>query len=314
MAVEMESRADGRNRAGGLPGVRRRRKRVSANYPWWFATPALLVMVGLFVVPNALNLVYPFTDWSAFKSKVNFVGLDTIRGAFEDGTLVTAVKTTVIYAVLVAFFQNVAGLGLAALLERDTRVNRFVRLLFFAPMLVSALAVGYIFQGLLTTSGGLNSLLSSLMGHSVAIPWLGSTTWTIVVVTLIHSWKWVGLSMLIYIAGLKSVSSDVLEAASIDGAGPWGAFWRVKFPLIGPAVTFNVATALIGALSSFDVILATTKGGPGNSTNVINVYMYLIFGEGLYSQAAATSLVLFVLVVAFAVPLIIWLRRRENVL
>ena len=271
-------------------------------------------MLVFFVVPNALNLVYPFTDWSAFKSDTHFVGLATIRSVFEDGAMGTAIKTTVVYAVLVALFQNAVGLGLAALLERDTRVNRFARLLFFAPMLISALAVGYVFQGLLNTSGGLNSLLSGAAGHPVSIPWLGSTTWTIVVVTLIHTWKWVGLTMLIYIAGLKSVSSEVLEAASIDGAGVWRTFWRVKFALIGPAVTFNVATSLIGALSSFDIILATTKGGPGDSTNVINVYMYLIFGEGLFAQAAATSLVLFVLVVAFAVPLIIWLRRRENVL
>jgi raffinose/stachyose/melibiose transport system permease protein len=287
---------------------------MNANYPWWFAVPALLVMVGLFVIPNALNFYFPFTDWSAFKSSVNFVGLNTIESVFQDGTLFAAIRATVEYAILVAIFQNVLGLALAVLLERDTRVNRLSRLLFFVPMLLSALAVGYIFKGLLNTQGALNSVLGDIVGHSVAIQWLGSTTWTIVIVTLIHSWKWLGLSMLIYIAGLKSVNGDVLEAARIDGAGPWKTFWQVKFPLIAPAVTFNVATALIGALSSFDIILATTNGGPGNATNVINVYMYLIFGEGLFAQATVTSLVLFLIVVIFAVPLIIFLRRRENVL
>lgn len=292
----------------------RSRARANKNYPWWFALPALIVMITLFVIPNALNFYFPFTDWSAFKPQINFVGLTTIESVFRDGTVFAAIRATVIYAILVAIFQNVFGLALAVLLERDTRANRLARLLFFLPMLLSALAVGYIFQALLNTRGALNSLLGAVAGHDVGIQWLGSTTWTIVIVTLIHSWKWVGLSMLIYIAGLKSVPGDVIEAARIDGAGAWKSFWRVKFPLIAPAVTFNVATALIGALSSFDIILATTKGGPGNATNVINVYMYLIFGEGLFSQATVTSLVLFLIVVIFAVPLIIFLRRRENVL
>ncbi|WP_375387107.1 carbohydrate ABC transporter permease [uncultured Amnibacterium sp.] len=271
-------------------------------------------MVVLFVVPNAANFVLPFTDWSAFKPQIDFVGLDTIAAVLQDGTVYSAIRATVEYAVLVAIIQNVAGLALAVLLERDTRINRFARLLFFFPMLLSALAVGYVFQGLLNTQGAVNAGLTGISGQPVAIEWLGSTTWTIVILTLIHSWKWMGLSMLIYLAGLKSVPEDIVEAARIDGADRWTTFRRIRFPLIAPAVTFNVATALIGALSSFDIILATTKGGPGNATNVINVYMYLIFGEGLFAQATVTSLVLFLLVVVFAVPLIIVLRRRENVL
>ena len=311
MVVDTKPQSTGRSQDVQGPVVRRRRSPLAANYPWWFAIPALLVIVGLFVVPNALNLVYPFTDWSAFKSKVNFVGLDTIRGAFEDGTLVTAVRTTVIYAVLVATFQNIAGLGLAALLERDTRINRFVRLLFFAPMLISALAVGYIFQALLTTSGGLNSLLSSLTGTTVAIPWLGSTTWTIVVVTLVHSWKWVGLSMLIYIAGLSTVPGELKEAAVAMGASRWDVFRHVKLPFLAPAITYNVTVTVIGAMSTFDIVLATTRGGPGNATRVLNVLTLDQFGIGYFGLASATQLVVTILVTLTAIPLIGFLRRRE---
>ncbi len=186
--------------------------------------------------------------------------------------------------------------------------------MFFFPLLLSALAVGYVFKALLATDGTLNGLLSGVVGSDVSIAWLGSTTWTIFVVTLVHTWKWVGLSMLIYIAGLKSVSGDVLEAARLDGATGWQTFWKVKFPLIAPAVTFNVAPAVIGAMNSFDIVLATTDGGPANSTQVMNLYVYRIFGQGLFSQATVTSLTLFIVVVVLAVTLIVYLRRRENVL
>ncbi|WP_425677225.1 carbohydrate ABC transporter permease, partial [Escherichia coli] len=110
---------------------------------------------------------------------------------------------------------NLFGLGLALLLERDTRTNRALRVAFFVPVIMSALAVGYIFQAMLKPDGALNGILSFLTGQSIDIAWLGSTTWTIVVVALIHAWKWMGLSMLIYLAGLKTINDDVLEAARL---------------------------------------------------------------------------------------------------
>lgn len=276
--------------------------------------PAMAIMVAFFVVPNALNFVFPFTDWSTFKNTINFVGLSNFADVLADGTVITALRATLIYAVLVAVFQNAFGLALALLFERDTALNQFCRAMFFLPVLMSALAVGYVFQALLATGGTVNGILAGLLGHDVAIAWLGNTTWTIVVVTLIHTWKWVGLTMIIYIAGLKSVPADVVEAANIDGATRWQIFWRIRFPMIAPAVTFNVATAMIGAMNSFDIVLATTKGGPADSTQVLNVYMFKIFGQGLFAQATVTSLVLFIVVVVIAIPLIVYLRRRENVL
>ncbi|MET3898087.1 raffinose/stachyose/melibiose transport system permease protein [Devosia sp. UYZn731] len=290
------------------------RKLHGSSHPWWFAAPAIAVMAAFFVVPNALNFVYPFTDWSSFKNTINFVGFSNFADVLADGTVLKALRATLIYAALVAVFQNVFGLALALLFERDTALNRFCRAMFFLPVLISALAVGYIFQALLATGGALNGTLSAITGQQISIAWLGNTSWTIIVVTLIHTWKWVGLTMIIYIAGLKSVSVDVVEAASIDGANRWQTFWRVRFPMIAPAVTFNVATAMIGAMNSFDIVLATTKGGPADSTQVLNVYMFKIFGQGLFAQATVTSLSLFIVVVLIAIPLIAYLRRRENIL
>ncbi|MFD7509824.1 carbohydrate ABC transporter permease [Streptomyces sp. NPDC059853] len=282
--------------------------RAAVHHPWWFALPAVLVFGGFFLLPNLLNFVYPFTDWSAYHSDISYAGLDNFRRIIDNGTLLRAIRTTLVYALLAAFFQNLFGLLLALLLERDTRFNRFFRTVFFLPVLISALAVGYIFQALLNTDGALNSALGT------AIPWLGSTTWTVVLVAAIHGWKWMGLAMLIYLAGLKGIPGDTLEAARADGAGPWRLFWSIRFPLLAPAVTFNVTTSLLGSMNTFDIVQATTGGGPAGATEVMNIYMFRVFGQGLYAQASAMSLVLFLVVVALAIPLVTGLRKREQLL
>jgi multiple sugar transport system permease protein/raffinose/stachyose/melibiose transport system permease protein len=186
--------------------------------------------------------------------------------------------------------------------------------MFFIPVIMSALAVGYVFQALLKPDGALNGILSFVSGQPVSIAWLGDTTWTIVVVALIHSWKWMGLSMLIYLAGLKTISGDVLEAARLDGSSWWQTFRDIRFPLIAPALTFNVATALLGSMNGFDIVQATTEGGPGGTTELLNIFIFRTFGQGLFAQATTMSLILFVTVAVLAFPVIRTLRRREDVL
>lgn len=286
----------------------------SANHPLIFLVPAFAMIVIFFIVPTIMNFIYPFTNWSAFKPGIQSAGLSNFRDILKDGSLIGSLKITLVYAALVALFQNLFGLGLALLLERDTRVNRFARALFFLPVLMSALAVGYVFQAMLKPDGALNSVLSAVLGDKVAVEWLGSTTWTIVIIALVHAWKWMGLAMLVYLAGLKTIPEDLQEAARIDGANRWKAFWHIRLPLLAPAVTFNVATALLGTMNGFDVVQATTGGGPARSTEVLNIFIFRTFGQGLYAQSTAMSLVLFLAILLLAVPLVLILRRREQIL
>lgn len=289
-----------------------RRRGAGSAHPWGFVVPAFAVLAVFFLTPTVYNFIYAFTDWSSFKSAISPVGLSNFAELSASGSLRKALVITLLYAAGVAVFQNLFGLGLALLLERDTRVNKIARVVFFIPVIMSALAVGYVFQALLKPDGGLNQLLSLLLGSPVSTAWLGSTTWTLLVVILIHSWKWMGMSMLVYLAGLKTIDSQVLEAAKIDGAGPWQTLLRIRIPLIAPAVTFNVATALLGSMNSFDIVQATTGGGPGGSTELLNLFIFRTFGQGLYAQATTMSLVLFLAVVVLAFPVIGMLRRRER--
>lgn len=289
-------------------------KRQKPAQPLAFLVPAMVIMLVFFFVPSVYNLIYAFSDWSSFKSSINFVGLRNFTNVLNNGVLLGDLKVNIIYAVLVAIFQNLFGLGLALLLEADTKVNRFARTMVFIPVLMSALAVGYIFQALLKPTGAVNALLSSLTGQEIAYAWLNDPSRTLLWLTLIHAWKWMGLAMLIYLAGLKTISSEVLEAARIDGANRWRTFRDVKLPFLAPAVTFNVATALLGSMNSFDIVQATTGGGPGQTTEVLNIFIYRTFGQGLFAQATTMSLVLVIVISLMAFPTIIMLRRRERVL
>lgn len=287
------------------------KKLMQQNYPVRYLVPAYIMLLIFFFVPTVLNFIYAFTNWSAFSKTIEFNGFDNFIELFQSGTLLRDLRVTLIYAILVAIFQNSFGLILAVFLEEDTRINRFARVMFFVPVIMSALAVGYIWQAVLKTDGALNQILSFFTGQNIDVAWLGSTTWTIVVVAAIHGWKWMGLSMLVFLAGLKTIDSDVLEAAAIDGANRFQVFWRIKFPLLAPAFTFNVATSLLGSMNGFDIVQATTQGGPGGTTEILNLFIWRTFGQGLYSQSTTMSLVLFVMVLIFAVPLIWYLRRRE---
>ncbi|MFE5837735.1 carbohydrate ABC transporter permease [Arthrobacter sp. NPDC056493] len=315
MALHTTARPAGKRQAPpAVPAPAGRGHREKSAHPLWFLLPAFAVLFVFFFLPTLFNFIYAFTDWSSFKSAINFAGVSNFVDLLGSGTLVNSLWITLLYAAMVAVFQNVFGLGLAVLLERDTRINRFSRVMFFIPVIMSALAVGYIFRALLKPEGALNGILSAVFQQDVSIAWLGSTSWTIVVVALIHAWKWMGLSMLIYLAGLKTISGDVLEAARLDGSTPWQTFWRIRFPLIAPAVTFNVATALLGSMNGFDIVQATTEGGPAKSTELLNIFIFRTFGQGLFAQSTAMSLVLFVTVAVLAFPVVRMLRKREEVL
>ncbi|MBW3091154.1 carbohydrate ABC transporter permease [Bifidobacterium miconisargentati] len=295
----------------GKPTSSRHNILIKQNYPLRFLIPAIAFLLVFFFIPTVLNFIYAFTNWSAFSKTISFNGLDNFITLFTSGTLLRDLRITLLYAIFVGIFQNVFGLALAVFLEKDTFINRLSRVLFFVPVIMSALAVGYIWQAILKSDGALNQILSAFSGHAVEIAWLGNINWTLLIVASIHGWKWMGLAMLIYLAGLKTIDPDVIEAATIDGASGSQLFWKIKFPLLAPAFTFNVATSLLGSMNGFDIVQATTQGGPGGSTEILNIFIWRTFGQGLYSQSTTMSLVLFVMVMVIAVPVIYLLRRRE---
>lgn len=301
--------------SGTQAEVRRTRRasapRKATRTRWvWFLLPSLVLVIVFFVTPFVLNIPFAFSQWSGYSSEIRLTGLDNFQLLWENGTLQGAIGVTLVYAVIAMVVQNSVALSLALCLRDTTPVNSFFRSLFFLPVLISPLAAGYIWRAILDPGGPLNAVIGLVLpGFDFA--WLGNPVSALVSVAFIDGWKWSGIATLVYIAGLNSIPASLTEASEIDGAGRWQTFWHVSFPLLAPAFTFNVVTTLIGALSAFDVIASTTGGGPGTATRTLNVAVQQQFGQGYFGTASTISLMVTILVITFAVPLVVWLRRRE---
>ena len=280
-----------------------------------FLLPALAAVGIFYIVPNLANLYLAFTDWSAFSSDINFVGLGNFQDLLANGLIFDALSKSVTYALLVMVVQNVIGLTLALVLEGPTRFNVFFRAVFFVPVLISSLAAGYVAKAILEPGGPFDQLLNAISQPfglgAVEIDWFGDPGIALYVVAMVTVWTGLGINMMVFSAGLVAIPREVVEAARVEGAGPWQVIRKVKVPLLGPALTFNIAFTLIQALAAFDVIMATTKGGPAQATQVLNIAVWQQFGYGHFSYSAAISQVLLIAITAIAIPVVIYLRRRE---
>ncbi|PZQ90535.1 MAG: ABC transporter permease [Leifsonia xyli] len=293
------------------PGTRRLplRRRLTGTW-FWFALPAIAFVGLFFLVPQVLNLRFAFSNWTSYSSTIAWNGLDNFQALIEQGYLFHSIGVTVGYALVAMVVQNTVSLALAYALKDTSRINGFFRSLFFVPVLLSPLAAGYIWRGLLAPQGPVNSFIGIFVpGFDWA--WLGQVQTALISVAFIDAWKWIGLTTLVYIAGINSVPRESIEAAIIDGANAWQRFWKVTFPMLAPAFTFNVAVTLVGAFSAYDVIAATTGGGPGDATQALNIVLRLQWGQGNFGTGSALGLTVAILVVVVAVPLVWWLRRRE---
>jgi multiple sugar transport system permease protein/raffinose/stachyose/melibiose transport system permease protein len=267
-------------------------------------------MVGVvYVIPLVANGVMAFTDWSGFKSGIDWIGVQNFADLAARNAFVRPVTLTMLYAFTAMVLQN--GVGVALALEETSPINSLFRSVFFFPVLLSSVAAAYLWRGLLQPNGPVNALIGAVLPGEFDFAWLGSTTLAIFVVGAIDGWKWLGFATLVYIAGLKSVPEELKQAARVDGATPAKVFWHIKRPLLAPAFTFNVTITFIGSLSAFETILATTRGGPGDATRVLNIMMLRQFGSGFFGLAASITLMLTVLIIVIAIPLVWWLRSRE---
>ncbi|WP_353114645.1 sugar ABC transporter permease [Microbacterium sp.] len=306
-ATSAPSRRTPVRREGAPPRASRRR----GSGGWvWFALPSIALVVVFFVIPFVLNIPFAFSSWSGYSNDVSFVGFDNWVFLWNSGVLAPATVLTLIYAVIAMVIQNTVALSLATALRRTGRVNSFYRSLFFLPVLISPLAAGYIWRAIVQPDGVLNGFIG-IFAPGFAFAWLGDPVWALITVAFVDAWKWSGIATLVYIAGLNGIPASLLEAAELDGANAWQRFWRVSFPLLAPAFTFNVVTTLIGALSAFDIVASTTGGGPGVSTRLLNVAVQQQFGQSYFGTASSLSLTVTLLVVIIAVPLVAWLRKRE---
>lgn len=262
-----------------------------------FILPALVIYLIFSIAPFLYTIFYSFTDYTDMNPvNLHFVGLKNYIKVFETPLMLTAIKNSVIYAILLTGFQTVLGLPLAVILNKKLKTRNLLRAVFFFPAVFSSLIIGYLWNFIMSSSdfGLINNLLHQLGMNTVNFFTSDNALYSVV---LTQIWQWTGWGMVIYLANLQSISPDLYEAADIDGATGIQKFFRVTLPLMCPSVKIIVVTGLIGGMKVFDIIYSMTSGGPGDATQtVMMVMMKKGISDGFYSTGSAFGVCFFVIV------------------
>lgn len=280
-----------------------------------FLAPAVAVCLVFMVVPGIMEFYLSLTDWNGISSVYNYIGFRNFRQIFDDRVFYLAVRNTLIYSFLVVLLQHTFSLAMAVLINRGIKGQRFYKTVLFIPCLLSSIVVGLAFNFIYNPiNGQLNFMLGKLGLVSLAkTNWLGDPKIALFSIIFVSVWQYVGYCMIIYMAGLKGIPKEIIEAAGVDGTGSWQMFRHIEFPSIAPAFTINTVLSIIGTLKAFEVVYAMTGGGPGNATDVIATYIYKVgFSSSRMGYGTAVSLILFLMIVVISFIQVKILKAREN--
>jgi raffinose/stachyose/melibiose transport system permease protein len=298
--------------AGRRLGWRRPRRHARA-VPWLWVVPAVLVVLALRYVATGAGAWYAFTDWDGISPHANFIGLDNFRNIFSDPSSRGALEHTLELAFAFVIVSNILGLALALALNHTVKSRGLLRALFFAPVIMSSLAVSYIWQFIFSYAGPLNKGLAKVGLDSLQRAWTGDPRWAIWTIFVVLVWQFVGLSMVMYLAGLQGIPEELDEASAVDGASAWRRFRKITLPLLAPAITVSVTLSTIYGLGVFDQVFALTGGGPVDASETLATQIYKqTFSFGRFGYGTALSLILTVLITVLAVAQLVVLRSREK--
>lgn len=301
---------------GNRPGRRRRRSPTAAPLSiYLFPLPALAVFMFFFVVPTLQAFQYAVTDWNGYSADFEWVGLDNfVRVLTGDSLFRNALFNNLKFLLVVLVVQTAMSLILALALQRNTRIHIALRALFFFPTILSSVSVAFVWKFIYDPGFGLgNSILGALSAIPQAVGldvdltsgFLGNDALAIYWVALAQCWAHVGQLMVIYVAGLQAIPSELYEAADVDGVSRWQRFWYVTWPQLAAPTGIVMAYTTVQSFKAFDLILGLSGLPPKASMDILSTRIYTSFANSEYGYAAAES-VIFMLLIA----VITWLQRR----
>jgi raffinose/stachyose/melibiose transport system permease protein len=293
--------------------------RTAGVWPYVCLVPALLVF-GLFeIVPAFASFLFSLTDYTGLpNTPINWVGLENYRALLLGSrTLLTkALQITAIFSVTVTLVQNGLAVLIAWLLNSSYYGRIAVRSFVFLPVVLGATINGLIWYVMFNPLSGPGTLMINA-ALDIRSNMLGSTATALWAVIWVQIWANLGFSMMIFLAGMQGIPAEIYEAGKIDGTTAWQAFRRLTIPLLAPSITINVLLAIIGTMTTFELLFVLTDGGPAFSTQTLGIF---VFNQAFYGAArnpgfaSAIAMVQFVLVFAVALVMQGYLRRREEVL
>lgn len=281
--------------------------------PYLFVAPALLFLAVFMAYPLAETIIKSFYAYDLTSPIQRFIGFANYERLLTDPVFHIAAKNAVLFVVLSVIVQIPVGLVLAAVLDRGvTRRSSLVfRTIIFAPLVLSIVAVGLLWQLILDPLVGLANAVVKTVGLTPPpLGWLGDPTIAIYVVMGVAFWQYIGFVTLLLTAGLQRIPEELYEAATLDGAGPFTCFWNITVPLLRNALIITTLLTMIGALRVFDFVYVLTGGGPGDATQVPAMMIYKqAFFLGRMGYANAISVLLLIATIGLGFLQIRYSRR-----
>jgi multiple sugar transport system permease protein len=299
-----------------LPTPDRRPRRRGQWAAWAFLAPVVIYLVVFYAYPLVRNLDLSLRDYtvrSFIDGTAPFVWFANYLTVFQDPTFWPALANTATFTLVSIVFQYSIGMALAVFFFQRFPLSATLRALFLVPWLLPLLVSASAWSWMLNSDSGVVNYLLSLLGVD-AVNWLTSPQWALVSVLIANIWIGVPFNLVILYSGLQNISSDIYEAASIDGANAWQKFWRITFPLLRPVSAITILLGLVYTLKVFDIIWIMTRGGPGSSSTTFAIWSYRLgFGSALpdLSPAAAVGNLLIVIALVFGLIYIRAQRRLE---
>ena len=280
--------------------------------PVIFLTPALLIYCVFAIYPTISVVEYSFTDWDGIAPERNFVGFENYQRLFSDKIFWEAFRNTFVWSAVIIVLNVGLGLVIAAMLARLWKARLIIQTAIVLPVVISPMAVATIWRWMYQPTGVINQILEQIGLGALRTPGLGSPDAVLYALAVAHSWSTIGLSVIIFLAGLQAVDEDLYEAAKVDGANPFQSFRYVTLPALRPVTAVVFILTLTQSFKVFDIVWATTQGGPIRFSEILSTYMYKRGAlENQYGYGAAIGVALLV-IVSLATLIYMQIQNRED--
>ncbi|WP_349304914.1 sugar ABC transporter permease [Paenibacillus sp. Marseille-Q4541] len=288
-------------------------KRREALVGWLFLAPELIGMLLLNVFALGFSLYLSFTSWNLLSgiSGIEFIGIGNYIKMFQDPAIIQALKNNLIYTIITVPVPIAIALILSVLIHNSVFFKDYFKVVFFIPYISSIIAIAAVWSALFHPSlGPINQFLMDL-GFSNPPKWLVDPKTSLLSIAIITAWAGLGYTIIIYMAGLTSISNELYEAAEIDGANGLTKFFKITVPLLRSTTFFLLITMLIGSFKVFDIISYLTEGGPNNSSTVI---VFRIYEEGFvnYNMGYASAISWLLFIIIGVITAATWKMRNEE--
>ena len=276
-----------------------------------FYLPAVLLFLVFVIYPFIQGGFLSLTNWNGYSQSYKMVGLKNYVRLFTDGNVGTAFLNTLIYGFGSTLLQNVLGLAMALFLNGKFRGRSVLRTVIYLPVMIAPLIMGYVMYFFFSYNrGAINDIVLALGGQMV--DWMASGPRAVAIMTVVNALQFVGVSMVIYLAGLQNIPQMYYEAAAMDGIGKAAQLRYITLPLLMPAIQSAVVVNLIGGLKLFDLIMALTSGGPGYASHSLSTLVHrTYFGSENAGYASAIGLVSFLLIMVIGTLVTRYFTKKE---